>query len=92
VSELAGKVSSALRRNDPLDPWLSESYWDDCYRDVEAEQIAARLSPGMAATAVRQVVVEVLGDLLVSATDPTDQSRRLDVIARDIAESIEPTP
>jgi hypothetical protein len=92
VNNLAAKVSSTLRRNDPLDPWLTESHWDDGYWNGEAERIAARLAPGMAATVVRRIVVDELGDLLASSADPTDQSRRLDVIARDIAEAIEQTP
>jgi hypothetical protein len=92
VNELAMQVSSALRRNDPLDPWLNESHWHDGYWNDEAERIAARLSPGMTASAVREIVVEVLGGLLTSSADPTDQSRRLDLAARDIAAAIERTP
>lgn len=92
MNDLATKVSSALRRNDPLDPWLTDSHWDDGYWNDEAERIVERLAPGMDAAAVRQVVVEVLGDLLASSSDATDQSRRLDLIARDIAGEIEQTP
>jgi hypothetical protein len=92
VNDLAAKVSSTLRRNDPLDPWLTESHWDDGYWNDEAERIAERLAPGMAAAAVRQVVVEVLGGLLASSSDPIDQSHRLDLIAREIAGAIEQTP
>jgi hypothetical protein len=92
VNGLAAEVSSVLRRNDPLDRWLTESHWDDGYWNDEAERIAARLSPGMSVIAVRQVVVEVLGDLLDASADPTDQSRRLDFIAQAIAGAIEQTP
>jgi hypothetical protein len=91
VNDLAAKVSS-LRTSDPLDPWLTESHSDDAYWNDEAERIAARLAPGMAAAAVRPVVVEVLGDLLASSSDPIAQSQRLDLIARHIAGAIEQTP
>jgi hypothetical protein len=37
---------------------------------------------------IRAVVVEVLGDLLAGASDPNDQSRRLDRVAEEIADAI----
>ena len=92
MNDLVVTVSTALRRNDPLDPWLTESHWDGGYWNNEAERIAARLSPGMTAPAVREILVDVLGDLLTSSADPIDQSRRLDLAAQHIAVAIERTP
>jgi hypothetical protein len=85
VDDLTAVVSLALREHDPLDPWLTESHWDDAYWSGEASAIAARLAPGMDADSVRAIVVEALGDLLGGSADPAEQSRQLDVIAQSIA-------
>jgi hypothetical protein len=89
VEELAVAVAAALRDHDPLDPWLSESHWDENYWDHEAERIAERLTPGMDAVAIRAVLVDVLGRLLASPADRDDQSQRLDRASQAIAAALE---
>lgn len=85
MTPLATTISAALRKHDPLDPWLTESGWDESYWDREASLIADQVEPGMSAAEIRQVVVEVLGDLLGQSADGDEglryQGRRLDAIA-----------
>lgn len=85
-------VSSALRQHDPLDPWLTESGWDESYWDAGAAAIALRLTDTMDVAAIRAIVVDVLGELIGSSADGEagrqEQSRRLDLIARKIVEAI----
>jgi hypothetical protein len=88
VDQLAVTVASALRKHDPLDPWLTESHWDDAYWNREGERIAMRVTPEMGTAEIRAVVVDVLGDLLSGASDPNDQSRRLDRVVEEIADAI----
>ena len=92
VDELTAVVSSALRQHDPLDPWLTESEWDQNYWDAEAAAIALRLTDAMDVVAIRAIVVDVLCELLGSSADGEaglqEQSRRVDLIARAILEAI----
>jgi hypothetical protein len=90
VNALASAISASLRLHDPLDPWLTESGWDEHYWDGEAEEIARRLSPEMSKADVRRVVVAVLGSLLGTSADGEaglrEQSRRLDLVAAETAQ------
>ena len=92
MSDLAQRICEALRDHDPLDPWLTESAWDEDYWDGEAAQIAGRLRSGMSAREVRAIVVDVLGELLGHSADGQsgldEQARRLDRIATTIADAI----
>lgn len=69
MTDLVAIISTALRDRDPLDPWDTESAWDDDYWIEESEAIAGRLRHGMRAAEVRAVVVDVLGNLLGSSAD-----------------------
>lgn len=92
MTPLAKSISAALRQHDPLDPWLTESSWDENYWDREAELIAAQVAPAMSAAKIRQVVVEVLNDLLGWSADGQAgldyQSRQLDAIAEIISGAV----
>ena len=92
VDQLVIAVSSALREHDPLDPWLTESSWDEGYWHAEAQQIADRLAPGMDLASVREIVIEVLGDLLGSSADGDaglrEQSRRIDLVALAVVKAL----
>jgi hypothetical protein len=92
VDELTAAVSSALREHDPLDPWLTETHWDEHYWDQEAQAIADRLTADMDPAAVRAIVMDVLGELLGTSADGKagfqEQSRRLDCIAVAISAAL----
>jgi hypothetical protein len=92
-AELAVACSHALREHDPLDPWLTESHWDDRYWDFEAEQIATRLDPAMSIAEVRATIVSTLGDSIAPAVDGDgrDQRRtaRLDAVAAAVHRSLQ---
>ena len=92
VDQLAIAVSSALREHDPLDPWLTESHWDESYWNAEAQQIADRLAPNMDLASVREIVIEVLGGLLGQSADGDaglrEQSRRVDLVAEAIVAAL----
>jgi hypothetical protein len=81
VDELSAFVSAAISTNDPLDPWLTESHWDEHYWDAEAREIAQRLAPGMDTEAVGAIITQVLGEMLGSSADGAaglrEQSRRV---------------
>ena len=85
-------ISVALRAHDPLDPWLTESNWDDSYWDAEAEQIASRLTSEMSTTQVRAVVTDVLRSSLsvdlVTETNDAWRAERLDAVAAEIWQSL----
>jgi hypothetical protein len=61
-------ISAAIRDHDPLDPWLTESHYDERYWNGEAAEIAKALQPEMSAADVRLVVIDVLTRRLPSAT------------------------
>jgi hypothetical protein len=88
VSDLVATIVGALRDHDPLDPWLTESAWDENYWRGEAEKIGSRVRPGMTQAEVRSVVVDVLGRLVGSSADGEaglrEQSRRLDAVAKAV--------
>lgn len=76
---LARIVAQHLREHDPLQPWLTESHWDDSYWDEEARTIARRLEPGMTRDAIEAVVAEVLQPLL--GIDHAFETARLGKVA-----------
>jgi hypothetical protein len=92
VDDLADLISRTLRENDPLDPWITESSWDEGYWNGEAERIANKVTPGMSSQEVRALVVAELSTLLGSSADGeaglTEQARRLDVVAAALAEAL----
>jgi hypothetical protein len=88
VDTLASLISSALRGNDPLDPWLTESNWDENYWDGEAHAIALRVNAQMDLAQVRAVVVDVLGSLGGQSADGDaglqEQARRVDRVVETV--------
>jgi hypothetical protein len=91
VDTLASLISSALRGNDPLDPWLTESNWDQNYWDDKAEAIALRVNARMDLAQVRAVIVDILGSLLGCSADGDtglqEQATRIDRVAETIISS-----
>ena len=92
MSDLMAIVSGALREHDPLDPWLTESAWDENYWQAESQAISEKLRPGMTQSEVRAAIVDVLGDLLGSSADGEaglrEQTRRLDAVAKVVAAAL----
>jgi hypothetical protein len=88
VDTLASLISSALRNNDPLDPWLTATNWDENYWDGDAQAIALRVNARMDLAQVQAVVVDVLGSLLDYSADGDaglqEQARRIDRVAQTI--------
>jgi hypothetical protein len=91
LDTLATLISSVLRDNDPLDPWLAASNYDENYWDGEAQAIALRVNPRMDLVGVRAVIVDVLGGLLGFSADGDpglqEQARRIDRVAEPIIKS-----
>lgn len=58
---LTRRLAEAFVQHDPLEPWLSESHWDDSYWDGEASLLADRLTQGMTVDEVRAALLDVLG-------------------------------
>jgi hypothetical protein len=91
LDTLATLISSALRDNDPLDPWLASSNYDENYWDSEAQAIALRVNPRMDIVGVRAVIVDVLGSVLGFSADGDpgleEQTRRIDRVAELIIKS-----
>jgi hypothetical protein len=91
LDTLAILISSALRDNDPLDPWLAASNYDESFWDGEAQAIALRVKPPIGLAGVRSVVVDVLGSLIAFSADGDaglqEQARRIDRVAELIIKS-----
>ena len=82
--DLVPAIAAAMREHDPLEPWLTESHWDEHHWDNEAGEVARRLRPGMAPDDVRTVITAVLRESLPEtfADDGDDrQTRRIDDMA-----------
>jgi hypothetical protein len=66
--------------------------WDESYWDREASLIAAQVEPDMSAAEIRQVVVEVLDELLGVSDDGEEglryQGRQLDAIAEIVVGAV----
>jgi hypothetical protein len=57
---LAEQLAKLFVRYDPLEPWLTESHYDDSYWDKEALMLAGRLAGARSVGDVRAAVVAVL--------------------------------
>jgi hypothetical protein len=95
VDTLASLISSTLGDNDPLDPWLTESNWDENYWDGKAQAIALRANGRMDLAQVRAVIIDILGSLLGYSADGDpglhEQARRIDRVAQTIMGSLSST-
>lgn len=91
MDTFASLIPSALRDNDPLDPWLTHSNWDENYWDRDAQAIALRVNARMDLAQVRAVIVDVLGSLLGCSADGDtglqEQATRIDRVAETIISS-----
>lgn len=57
---LAEQLAKLLVRHDPLEPWLTESHYDDSYWDNEALMLADRLAGARSVGEVRAAILAVL--------------------------------
>ncbi|HEY3670785.1 MAG TPA: hypothetical protein VGN51_07620 [Acidimicrobiia bacterium] len=84
--ELIKRLSGALRENDVLEPWLTESHWDEHYWDDVATAAVAKVgtSPTVAEIrdAVRAALAGTFGEPGPENRVYRDQfDQRLDLIA-----------
>jgi hypothetical protein len=79
VIGLASTVASAFMTYDPLEPWLTESHWDDHYWHTEAGLVAERLTPALDIHGIRSLILAILERRLGSVTGL--RSDRIDAIA-----------
>ena len=90
--DLVSRVNAIMRTHDPLEPWLTESHWDDDFWIREAVEIANRLDRTMTVAAVRDLVDTVLQKSIPGPTDDdgVDEWRtsRIDQIAAEIHKSL----
>lgn len=81
----ASEISAIIRTHDPLEPWLTESHWDENYWADEAQLVAERLQTAESEAAVRELVRNVLQERLPgSLSSNVDSGARLDRIAAEI--------
>ena len=59
---LAESLAPLFVRYDPLEPWLTESHYDDSYWGEEARLLAGRLTGAMSIDDVRAAVLAVLAE------------------------------
>ncbi|WP_456789483.1 hypothetical protein [Cellulomonas sp. P5_C5] len=59
---LAEELARLFVRYDPLEPWLTESHWDDSSWDKEALRLAGRLTGDMSVGEVRAALLAVLAE------------------------------
>ena len=57
---MAKRLAELFVSHDPLEPWLTESHYDDQYWDEEALALAGRLSQDMTIGDVRAALLAVL--------------------------------
>jgi hypothetical protein len=57
---LAEQLAKLFVRYDPLEPWLTESNYDDSYWDKEALMLAGRLADARSVGDVRDLILAVL--------------------------------
>ena len=95
MDRLASLISSALDDNGPLDPWLTESNWDENYWDGKARAIERRANGRMDLAQMRAVIIDVLGSLIGYSADGDvglqEQARRIDRVAQTIMGSLSST-
>jgi hypothetical protein len=60
--DLAATLARLFVRYDPLEPWLTESHYDETYWDREALRLARRLRAGMQISEVRNALLAVLAE------------------------------
>lgn len=77
-------VSAALRRNDVLEPWLTESHYDENYWDGEARSVVERLSDNPTRSEVRSAVAATLTEAFPNGGFRPDFEELLDLIAGEI--------
>lgn len=87
IEGLADRVAELLVEHDPLEPWLTESHFDEGYWASEACAIAERMQVGMEYDEVRGVIVDVLGTSIPSLLRGGSESSRYakDQIERVVA-------
>jgi len=84
VDDLSRAVAELLVQHDPLEPWLTESHWDEDYWLGEATDIARRIRPGMDLAAVRSVVNELIQTSLPGLVTSDYAQERIRLIAVDV--------
>ncbi|MBB2923202.1 hypothetical protein [Cellulomonas cellasea] len=57
---LAEQLAKLFVRYDPLEPWWTESHYDDSYWDKEALMLADRLASARSVSDVRAAILAVL--------------------------------
>ena len=60
--ELVRRLTAAMRDHDVLEPWLSESHWDDAYWSGEARAVVDLAQGNRDPAALHDYLVSVLTD------------------------------
>lgn len=59
---LVDRLSAAIRAHDVLEPWCTESHWDEHYWDGEADAVVCAVGPTPEASVLRAALIAVLTD------------------------------
>ena len=92
AADLPRRVAQILRDHDPLEPWLTESHWDEDHWLGEATEIVARLRDAVDPVAARQLVVAVVTEKLSLDLEDAAVASRFDAIGRAVWELHQTTP
>lgn len=92
TGHLADEIEELLVKNDPLEPWLTESHYDERYWSKEASEIARRLRSGMELAAVNAVVSRVLGRALPGLLHNDYAEARIARVAKALTEILAEEP
>jgi hypothetical protein len=91
MTDLASTIASAFVAHDPLEPWLTESHWDEHYWDNEARLVAEQLTAGMDVQATRSLILDVLEQTLGFVVGPLQlRSDRVDALAAACWQATQP--
>lgn len=62
MDDLADRLAELFVKHDPLEPWLTESHYDDSYWSEEALRLADRVTDGMTVGDTRAALLAVLAE------------------------------